>query len=312
MDDRDVVVTGGAGFIGSHLVDALVADNTVTVIDDLSAGNEDFVHDDAIFELVDIGEYDALREAIGEPDVIFHMAADARTRENAMGWDDPVYNAGVNARGTLNLLRAVDALDIDPTIVYASSAAVYGDAQYTPMDEDHPTDPVSPYGIHKLAGEKYMQAYATEIGLDTRSVRIFNTFGPRQPRYVMYDFLKKLQQDPSTLEVLGTGQQVRDYAYIDDTVRGFQTIATNGDPGAVYNISGQNTISISDLAELMTDLLDLEAEITYTQETWTGDIDRIAADISKLQDLGFAPQVDLTTGLQRFIDYFEEREGPIT
>lgn len=311
MKGKDVVVTGGAGFIGSHLVDALVEDNRVTVIDDLSSGREEFVHNDAIFELVDIQEYEALQGALGEPDIIFHLGASAHTRKTSAGWNDPVFDANVNALGTLNVLRAVQENNLNSKIVYASSAAVYGNPEYAPMDEGHPKNPISPYGIHKLTGEKYMNAYHSEHRLDATSVRIFNTFGPRQPRYVMYDFLKKLQKNNEELEVLGTGRQVRDYCFIDDTVRAFLLAAEKGGPGEAYNLSGRNVISISDLAELMIDLTNLDADIHYTENSWKGDPSRLEADISKLEGLGFEPEVDLEEGLRQFIDYFEESDGPV-
>ncbi|MFB6295142.1 MAG: NAD-dependent epimerase/dehydratase family protein [Candidatus Nanohaloarchaea archaeon] len=309
----DVLVTGGAGFIGSHLVDALVDDDhDVTVIDDLSTGREAFVPDDATFEEVDIRDADALQAALGAPDLVYHLAASAHTRATSAGWDDPVFDAAVNARGTLNLLRAVRQEAGEARVVFASSAAVYGNPEDVPITEEHPTNPISPYGIHKLTSEKYMAAYHSQHGLDTVSARIFNTFGPRQPRYVMYDFLKKLQEDPSELEVLGTGRQTRDYCYIDDTVDALFTIAENGEAGEAYNLSGENVISIGDLAELMVDMLDLETDIYYTEDSWKGDPKRLEADISKLKGIGFEPEIGLEEGLQRFIDYFEETEGAIT
>ncbi|MDY6789323.1 MAG: NAD-dependent epimerase/dehydratase family protein, partial [Candidatus Nanohaloarchaea archaeon] len=289
LKDREVVVTGGAGFIGSHVVDALVEENDVTVVDNLSAGSKELVNPKADFEKVDVRNKDDLKPVMKDSEVVFHFAADARTRSNNIGWDNPVENAEINAIGTLNLLRAVDELDIDPKVVFASSAAVYGPPENPPIDEEHPKNPVSPYGIHKLAGEKYMRAFNSERGLDTSSIRIFNTYGPRQLRYVMYDFLKKLQKDNSVLEVLGTGRQVRDYCYIDDTVEAFLTVAENGEPGEEYNVSGENVISIGELAELIIDLTGLDAEIEYTEESWEGDISRLEADISKIKKLGFEP-----------------------
>ncbi|MDY6768582.1 MAG: NAD-dependent epimerase/dehydratase family protein, partial [Candidatus Nanohaloarchaea archaeon] len=278
MEGKDIVVTGGAGFIGSHLVDALVGENDVTVIDDLSTGREEWVNDEAAFEEVDVRNREAVQAALGSPDVVFHLAADAHTRATSAGWD-----ADVNANGTLTLLDVIRESDADPRIVYASSAAVYGNPEEVPITEAHLKNPISPYGIHKLTGEKYMNAYASEHSLDTVSVRIFNVFGPRQPRYVMYDFLKKLQDDSSELEVLGTGRQTRDYCFIDDAVQGLVVAAEDGETGEAYNMSGDNVISIGDLAELMVELLELDTDIHYTEETWKGDPKRLEADISKLE-----------------------------
>lgn len=311
MDADDVVVTGGAGFIGSHLVDALVDDGcTVTVIDDLSTGRAEFVPGEAALKEIDIRD-DALKPAVAGADTIFHLAASAHTRATSAGWDDPAFDAAVNARGTLNLFEALREQASDARVVFASSAAVYGNPQDVPIDEDHPQEPISPYGIHKITGEKYCNAYHSQHGIDAVSVRIFNVFGPRQPRYVMYDFLKKLQDDPTELEVLGTGRQTRDYCYIDDAVDGLITAAENGVAGEEYNMSGENVISIGDLAELMVDMLDLDADIHYTEESWTGDPKRLEADITRLKEIGFAPETGLEDGLQQFIDYFRRTDGDI-
>jgi UDP-glucose 4-epimerase len=248
---------------------------------------------------------------LNEPDIIFHLAASAHTRATSAGWDDPQFDNEVNAKGTINVFEAVRRLEIDPKIVYASSAAVYGGPENPPMTEDHPKKPISPYGVHKLAGENHMFAYCDQHGLDISAIRIFNTFGPRQPRYVMYDFFKKLQEDNSELEVLGTGRQIRDYCYIDDTVKAFEIVAEKGEKGEAYNLSGDNVISINDLAELMIDIADLDASYYNTDESWKGDPKRLEADISKLKELGFEPEVDIEEGLRRLKDWFEKTEGKI-
>jgi UDP-glucose 4-epimerase len=311
IEGRDIVVTGGAGFIGSHLVDALVEDNDVVVLDDCSVGQAGHLPAAATLRRVDVRDRTALADALGDPDLVFHFAAAADTRATSAGWDTPHDDLEVNARGTLNLLEAIREADTDPRIVYASSCAVYGEPEYAPIDEEHPFNPISPYGVHKLAGDRYVHAYHAERGFDASSVRIFNTYGPRQPRYVMYDFLKKLQADPTHLEVLGTGQQVRDYTYVDDTVAAFLLVAEHGDPGEAYNVSGESVVSIADLARTIVDVLGLDAEITFTGSSWKGDPVELKADVSKLKTLGFAPTVDLEEGLRRFVAAFRASEGPI-
>lgn len=312
IQDKKIVITGGGGFIGSHLTDALVEQNDVTVIDNLSTGRRDHINNEADFATADIRDYEDLKRHIGDPDLVFHLSADAHTRETSAGWDDPIHDLEVNALGTLNLLEVIRESEIDPRIVFASSCALYGEPEYTPMDEEHPMNPISPYGTHKLAGDRYMHAYASEHDLDTSSVRIFNTYGPRQPRYVMYDFLKKLQQDNGTLEVLGSGNQVRDYTYIDDAVQAFKIVAEKGERGEAYNMSGESAISIGSLAELMIDLLDLNTDIHYTGESWKGDPTELKADVTKLKNLGYQPSIGLEEGLGQFIEYFRQTEGPIS
>lgn len=311
MKGKEIVVTGGAGFIGSHLVDSLVEDNDVKVLDDLSTGREENVNEEVELVEIDITNFKEIKDAIEEPDVIFHLAASAHTRATSAGWDDPQFDCEVNAKGTINVFETVRQMDINPKIVYASSAAVYGGPKNPPMTEDHPKDPISPYGVHKYTGEKHMNAYCDQHDLDISAVRIFNTFGERQPRYVMYDFFKKLQEDNSELEVLGTGRQIRDYCHVDDTVKAFKIVAEKGESAEAYNLSGENVISINELAELMIVIAGLEASYYNTDESWKGDPQRLEANISKLKELGFEPEVGLEEGLERFKDWFEETEGEI-
>jgi UDP-glucose 4-epimerase len=311
MHDLDIVVTGGAGFIGSHLVDALVDKNNVLVLDDLSSGSRKFVNDEADFMKVDIRDKAALREALDSPDLIFHLAANAHTKETSLGWDDPGTDCDVNVKGTLNVFEAVRHNHPECRVVFVSSAAVYGEPDTVPITEDTPRNPQSPYGVHKRTGELHANSYVREIGLDVVSVRIFNTYGPRQPRYVIYDFFEKLRKDSSELEVLGTGQQVRDYCYVSDTVQGLTLVAERGTAGEAYNLGGGESISISELADSIIDVCDVDASVRFTSESWTGDLDRLHADISKIKKLGFEPKVGLSDGLVQFKEYYESAEGPV-
>jgi UDP-glucose 4-epimerase len=195
--------------------------------------------------------------------------------------------------------------------VFVSSAAVYGEPDTVPITEDTPRNPQSPYGVHKRTGELHANSYVREIGLDVVSVRIFNTYGPRQPRYVIYDFFEKLRKDSSELEVLGTGNQVRDYCYVSDTVQGLTLVAERGTAGEAYNLGGGESISISELADSIIDVCDVDASVRFTSESWTGDLDRLHADISKIKKLGFEPKVGLSDGLVQFKEYYESAEGPV-
>ncbi len=304
-----VLVTGGAGFIGYHLVDKLIEmDKDVTVIDNLSYGKRKNLNKKARFIELDILDYDKLQEANREFDVIYHLAANATTRERAMGWDDPIEDLRVNVLGTLNIFRSAVEGDSETKVIYASSAAVYGPPEYIPTDEDHPTNPVSPYGVSKLAGEKYALAYSHEYGIKTVIMRIFNTYGPRQPRYVMYDFLKKLKDNPEKLEVLGSGKQVRDYCYIEDTVEALLLAGEKIESGT-FNVAGGNPISIEDLAKLMLEILELKnTKIEFTQKSWRGDISTFTADASKLEKMGFNPKTNVKEGISKLIEYFNENE----
>jgi UDP-glucose 4-epimerase len=308
---RKVLVTGGAGFLGSHLVDRLVElGSETTVIDDLSSGKKENLNKLAEFINLDIKDYEVLKATISriKPEVVFHLAACAATKENAMGWFNPVFDYETNAIGTLNCLRAFIEEGLKPRFVYASSAAVYGEPEYTPIDEEHPTNPISPYGISKLAGEKYALAYFREWGLPVTVLRIFNSYGPRQPRYVMFDILKKLKENPDRLEVIGSGKQLRSYCYVSDTIDGFLLALKREAVGRVFNLAGKDVVSIKQLVNKILDLLGLEerTKVTYTGESWRGDIIKLVADTSKIREqLGFEPKVQLDEGLSKLIEWVD-------
>ena len=311
LKGKNILVTGGAGFIPSHLVDLVVEKGgNVTVVDNLKDGkieNLEKSKDKIYFKKVDVRDYERLQEVITEKEIeiIFHFAANANVPYSV---EEPTYDFETNASGTFNVLKSCMDNDVEK-IIYASSAAVYGEPEYTPIDEKHPLNPISPYGASKLAGEKLGFAYYHTYGIPFVSMRIFNTYGPRQPRYVMFDFLKKLKENPNKLEVLGTGEQIRDYCYVTDTANTFILAAENENAiGESFNIAGGNPISIKKLAELMVRILGLEGntEIYYTGKSWRGDIVKLVADISKIRNkLRFKPKVKLEEGVLELKEWFE-------
>jgi UDP-glucose 4-epimerase len=310
---RDVLVTGGAGFIGSHLVDRLVELGArVTVLDNLSFGRRENVNPAANLLEHDVTDYSQVKKDVGGKELVIHLAASATTKESSMGWKDPLYDYRVNALGTLHLLRAVAELADRPRIVYASTAAVYGIPERVPVDESHATRPISPYGVSKLAGEKYCYAYWHEHALDVVTVRIFNTYGPRQTRYVMFDLLTKLRACPEKLEVLGDGEQVRDYCYVSDTVDGLLIAAQKGVAGSVLNLASGEPVVIRELVGRMLKAagLDGTTEVCYTGHTWRGDIPKLLGDSTKLRRLGFKPRVSLEEGLRRLNDCVRDVSDP--
>ena len=312
LKNKNVLVTGAAGFIASHLVDALIRKGVnLIAIDNLKDGkieNLEKSKDQICFKKVDIRDYEGLREIIKEEvEIVFHFAANANVPYSV---EDPRYDFEANAGGTFNVLKSCMDTNIEK-IIYASSAAVYGEPEYIPIDESHPLNPISPYGASKLAGEKLGFAYYRTYGIPFISLRIFNTYGPRQRRYVMFDFLKKLKENSKKLKVLGTGEQIRDYCYVRDTVNAFILAAEKENTvGEVFNVAGGNPISIRELAELMIRILGLEGdtEIYYTGKSWKGDIFNLVADNSKNTDnLGFKPRVRLDEGIEKLIDWFDNQ-----
>jgi UDP-glucose 4-epimerase len=308
-----ILVTGGAGFLGSHLVDGLLAAGAkVRVLDNLHGGTlENLSHVHAEIEWLEGDVRDAVivRRAAAGCAVIFHLAANASVPDSV---SDPVYDFETNVTGTFHVLRA--ALEAGcRRIVFTSSAAVYGPPLRTPVDEAHPLEPISPYGGTKLAAERLLAAHARTFGIEVASARVFNTYGPRQRRYVASDLLVKLRRDPKHLEVLGDGSQRRDYCYVSDTVEALMLLARVPAPEPIaVNIAGGGTISIRDLVARILALLDLSGtEVIYGLPSWKGDIDVLWGDIARIRGIGFEPRVTLDDGLGRLIRWFEALHGPI-
>ena len=217
----------------------------------------------------------------------------------------------INMVGTLNLLESIRKNKLGSHLIYASSAAIYGEPNYVPIDENHVTAPLSPYGITKLAGEKYCYAYFKEWGVKTTIIRIFNTYGPRQPRYVMYDQMKKmLTCKNETFQVLGTGEQLRDYAYVSDSVDAFYRVMIQSDKsvGQVFNVAGGNKFAIKDLIMEIKNVLKKEdLQEVFTGESWKGDLKKLWADTSKIREvLGWKPKGPLYEGLELLADWIKE------
>ena len=308
--NKRALVTGGAGFIPSHVVDALVTRGAdVTVIDSLQAGKMENLSDameHIRFIEGDIRDDETVMKAVRGEDVVFHLAANASVPNS---FENPRYDFETNALGSFNVLEAARLQGVGK-VVYASSAAVYGEPKYVPVDESHPLEPCSFYGLSKLTGEREGFMYRDMYGLGFTAIRIFNTYGPRQPRYVMADLLRKLRNNPHELEVLGDGTQVRDYSYVSDTAEAIVSAAENDAMlGEAYNVAGGNPISIRDLVSLMLDTLDLkDTKVHYTGQSWKGDITRLMANIGKIRAVGFQPKVSLEDGIREMIEWFQGLE----
>lgn len=305
-----VLVTGGAGFVPSHVVDAFVrAGAKVTALDNFAAGKrQNLAHLTGEIEVIDMDiRDDTISDVIKQHDIVIHMAANADVPVSVR---DPDYDFQNNVVGSYNVLKGCLDSHVQK-VVFASSAAVYGEPEYTPMDEHHPLNPRSPYGAAKLAAERLGISYFTSFGLPFTAIRIFNTYGTRQPRYVMYDLLRKLYNDPTKIEVLGTGDQVRDYSYATDTAQAFLLAAqSDTSAGQVYNVAGGYPISIKNLVDRLIRTLKLKhVEVTYTGKSWPGDIAILSADISKIKhDLSFQPRVNIEDGIQLLENWLHATE----
>jgi len=253
------------------------------------------------FLKMDVRQYDSLK-TIEDIDVVFHLAANANVPFSV---EHPEYDFTTNVIGTFHILKT--CLDSDlKKVVYTSSAAAYGEPDYLPIDEKHPLAPISPYGASKLAGELLGLAYFSTYGLPFTVVRIFNSYGERQRRYVMYDLVKKLGFNPEVLEVLGTGEETRAFCYIKDTVDAILLVAEKQSSiGETYNVGGETPLRIQELVELILEQLELKGKtkVYYTGKSWKGDIRNLNPDISKIKKLGFEPQTSLKIGLANLISW---------
>ena len=299
LQDATVLVTGGAGFIGSHIADALVDENDVRVLDNQSNGTRANVPDDARFIEGDIRDPATVDEAMTGVDVVFHEAAMISVPESI---DDPRACQQTNADATLDVLEA--ARREDARAILASSVAIYGPPDALPISETDPKEPSSPYGVAKLATDHYARLYHDLYGVETVALRYFNVYGPRQSggEYsgVISTFLEQAQSGQA-LTVHGDGSQTRDFVHVDDVVRANLAAATTDQVGRAYNVGTGESITIRELAELVQDLARSTCDIVHT-DARPGDIRRSRADISRARsDLGFEPRIPLRNGLDSLI-----------
>ncbi len=308
--DKKVLVTGGAGFIGSNLVDELAKNNDVVVLDNFSSGlMENLIQhkDRRNVEIVagDIRDKKIVREITRGVDVVYHLAVQCLRASI----DDPETNHEVNATGTLNLCMAARENSIK-RFIYVSSSEVYGTALRAPMDESHPCEPTTVYGASKLAGQQYTLAYKRTYNLPSMAVIPFNTYGPREhfegasgeviPKFV----LRCLNNIPPV--IFGDGSQTRDFTFVGDTVRGI-VMASECDEmiGQTVNIARGEEVSIKMLAERIYKKLGKTDIKPVFERQRPGDVLRHFADVRKAAKLfGFRAEVGLDKGLDIFIEWF--------
>ena len=316
-----VLVTGGAGFIGGHIAEQLAASgHDITVIDNfvpyydlgikdhtVSVGREAAEAAGGSYQLVEasITDEQTVDDLVAETDVIYHQAAQAGVRKSV---DEPAKVNHYNVDGTVTVLEAARKHDVDRVVV-ASSSSVYGKPDYLPYDEVHPRNPVSPYGVSKLATEQYTRVYNEIYDLPTVALRYFTVYGPRmRPNMAMTNFVSRcLHGEPP--EIYGTGKQTRDFTYIEDIRRVNEQLLTDDSAdGEIVNIGSTDNIDIRTLAEVIRDEIDPALDIVY-DDARTGDAEHTHADVSKANDLlGYEPTVDIRDGVNQFIDWYRENE----
>ena len=303
-----VLVTGGAGFIGSHVVDRLVAaDHAVVVVDDLSTGRKEFVNPAVKLHVTDIRDVrlaEVFRTA--RPEAVIHLAAQAEVRRSV---EDPALDAAINVNGMLNLLLCCQRYNV-PRVVYAATGgAVYGDTTTVPTPEDHPTRPASPYGISKLVAEHYLACWGALYGVGGVALRYANVYGPRQNPLgeagVMAIFAHRiLRGEPITIN--GDGEQTRDYVYVEDVAEANLRALERADTSGAVNIGTGIETSVNTLLQRLEAVARVKAEAHHGPPK-PGEQRRSVLDPSRAKRLlGWTPRVALDEGLRRTLDYFRK------
>ncbi len=307
MRNKLVVVTGGAGFIGSHISWELVKDNEVVVIDNLYTGKEDNVPPGAKLVKADIRDYGSIAELISNADYVFHEAAQVSVVESIR---DPIFTEEVNVLGTLNIIKAL--LEGHGKLVFASSAAVYGDNPNLPLKESERPKPLSPYGVTKASAEEYLRVYNELYGLPVVALRYFNVFGPRQSfnQYsgVISIFINRaLAGKP--LVIFGDGKQTRDFIYVKDVVKANLIVAESRRAnGRVFNVATGKETTILELAMKIIEITGTTSSIVFDKPR-PGDIRRSVADVSEIKKLGFEPEWSLEEGLKKTVEWYSKNES---
>jgi len=310
MENRNIVVTGGAGFIGSNLVKELACENHVIVIDDLSTGylkNIQDLVDEKNIEFVQgsVTDLNLLQKTFKDVDYIFHEAAIPSVPRSIK---DPIGSNHANINGTLNVLVAAKDNKVKK-VVYASSSSAYGDTPTLPKREDMKPRPLSPYAVSKLTAEYYCQVFTGVYKLPTVSLRYFNVYGPQQDPLSEYaavipKFISNISNDKSPV-IYGDGEQTRDFTFVSDVVNA-NILAAESKATGIYNVAGGKSISVNDLTKLIMKIIGKDLDLDY-QNPRPGDIKHSFADISKIREkLNYEPKFNLMNGLEETIKWFQK------
>lgn len=316
---KNVLITGGAGFLGSSLAQRLVPLGAHVVVIDamlpLYGGNLfnfEGIREKIEFIEGDIRDQNLMNKLVVGKDIIYNFAAQVSYIDSK---DQPFLDLDINGKGHMTVLEAAASHASNARILFSSSRMVYGKILTTPVSETHPTDPLSLYGIHKLLGEKYYRYYAHTFGLNTVSVRIPNPYGPRQQmkhnKYSIVGWFIRQAMEDKTITIFGEGQQERDYLYIDDIVNAFLELTIHGKSGEVYNIGTHERITFGDMVDAV--LVEVgsgtKEYIAWPENYEKNETGNYVADTSKIEQItSWKPSVPLEEGIRRMVAYYKENK----
>lgn len=300
-----ILVTGGAGFIGSHLVEELSKEHDVIVYDNFSSGKKEFLKGiNCKIIKGDILDLEKLKEAVKDVDIIYHLAADPDVRKS---YYEPLKNFEIDAKGTLNVLEAARINDVYK-LIFSSSSVVYGLAKM-PTPEDAPIKPISNYGAAKASSENYMMSYSNLYNIKCLSLRYANIIGPRLTHGIIFDFYNKLKKNPTELEILGDGTQKKSYLHVKDCVSASIFAADKlNKKYDVLNVGSEEQISVKEIAELIVKemrLQNVKYKFTGGKIGWPGDIPKMLLSIEKLKSLGWKPKYNIKESIVNTLNYLK-------
>ncbi len=303
----NVLVTGGAGFIGSHTVDILKERGyDVSVLDNLSSGKRDNLKKEVKFFPLDItGNIDSVFKET-KPERVLHLAAQASVVKSVK---DPMFNAKVNVLGTLNILEACRKHDVRRIVFASTGGALYGNPSKIPVPEDYPIKPISPYGISKYEAELYIQHYGEIYGIEWVNLRYGNVYGPRQDPYgeagVIAIFANKMLKGERPI-IYGDGEQTRDFVYVTDVARANLIATESKFKNDCFNIGTGKEVSVNKVFSILKDMIGYEGDAIYAEER-PGEVRRIVLDCKKAEEkLGWRAEVDLEEGIRKFVDFLRK------
>jgi UDP-glucose 4-epimerase len=314
LANYEVLVTGGAGFIGSNIVDKLLEiGNRVTSYDNFDdyylnkQENIQHLAKNKLFKAVnaDVLDYETLLQSIKGADLVFHLAAQPGVR---FSMEHPTKTTMVNVLGTLNVLKAAKEAGVK-RVVFASTSSVYGEAKFLPINEEHPTEPISIYGASKLAAEKYCQVFNDQLGLSVVRLRYHTVYGPRQrPDMAFHKWIKSYFEH-KPIVIYGDGNQSRDFTFVTDIVQGtIKAAETENIDGEVFNIGGGSNVTVNEVVQMLLKEIDTNDTAQVVHESAKlGDVSDTQANIEKARKmLNFNPTTKLENGLKLYVEWYHK------